>query len=230
MQIARGRRRVWLLAAALTAIWAAAMSIGSVGAQDAETHRFFGFSGDVTIDDQALEAGDEIVAMADGREIGRTTVNRAGAWILDVNSGDFTVSPCNVSFVVEGLSVDPQWDSCKLRVRLALSSPAGAESDEQSMSESGDSAMSDNETSEQAADEMESDESEDQLEAEQSETEPSAADEREIVRPAPPRTGTGGAAAASEAADWVQAAALTALLMFVIAVAAMLLSSRTDSR
>ena len=46
--------------------------------------RYFGFSGDVTIDGGPVEPGTVIVAMVDDEEVGRTTVNQAGAWILDV--------------------------------------------------------------------------------------------------------------------------------------------------
>ena len=71
--------------------------------------RFFGFSGDVTIDGGPVEPGTVIVAMVGDEEVGRTTVNQAGAWILDVNSADLPGDSCGVTFVVDGLRAPEEW-------------------------------------------------------------------------------------------------------------------------
>ena len=59
---------------------------------------------------------------------------------------------------------------------------------------------------------------------------PAPSQEREIVRPAPPSTGTGGVLAAEQSTNWPRAAAITALLMLAISVLALAISWRTDSR
>ena len=86
--------------------------------------RYFGFSGDVTIDGVPVEPGTVIVAMVDDEEVGRTTVNQAGAWILDVVMSDLNPDSCAVTFVVDGLRAPEEWPEegfCgELRLRLAL--------------------------------------------------------------------------------------------------------------
>ena len=220
MQLARGWRRLAVVSATLTL---ALLGIVSVGAQDSNTHRFFGFSGDVTIDDQPLAEGAEIVAMVDDVEIGRAKVNRAGAWILDVSTNDLKDSPCNVTFVFDGYRVDPGWDVCELRVRLAVTTPDGAQA--QQTEDSSDASADADEREAQAA---QTDGA--QLTSDDDDTEPGSSQEREIVRPAPPATGTGGVLAAEQSTNWPRAAAITALLMLAISVLALVISWRTDSR
>ncbi len=219
MQLALGWRRLAVAAATLTvALWACA----SVTAQDSNTHRFFGFSGDVTIDDQPLAPGAVIVAMVDDIEIGRTNVNQAGAWILDVNAKDFSNTPCNVTFVFDTHHVDPGWDTCELRVRLAVTTPGGAQTQQTE-----DSSGASNVTDEQAAESAQI--NGDELESEDNGAQSDASQERQIVRPAPPRTGTGGILPADQPTNWPRAAAITALLMFGLSLAALVISRRTDS-
>ena len=223
MQLAPGWRRLAVASATLMLVL---LGIVSVSAQDSNTHRFFGFSGDVTIDDQPLAEGAEIVAMVDDVEIGRTKVNRAGAWILDVNSNDLKDSPCNVTFVFDGHHVDPGWDTCELRVRLAVTTPNGGQAQQAQPTEDSSEASAD--ADEQEAQAAQTDGA--QLASDDDDTEPGSSQEREIVRPAAPATGTGGVLAAEQSTNWPRAAAITALLMLAISVLALVISWRTDSR
>ena len=52
-------------------------------------------------------------------------------------------------------------------------------------------------------------------------------DEREIIRPAPPLTGTGGLSA-DRMPNWARVAAITAVLTFVVATLALLFGRRSD--
>ena len=217
MQIALGWRR--FAGVVLATLTLALVGIGSVDAQDSNTQRFFGFSGDVTIDGQPLAQGAEIVATVNGIEIGRTNVNQAGAWILDVSSDDYTNSPCNISFVFDGHQVDPGWQTCELRVRLAVTTPGGAQAQ----------SAQDSSAAGAGTDEEEAEANGDQLMEEDDESEPASSEERQIVRPAPPRTGTGGILPAEQSTNWPSAAAITALVMFGLALAALVISRRTDS-
>ena len=231
MQVASGWR--WS-AVVLTTLLVVLVAGVSVTAQDNPVHRFFGFSVDITVDGEPLRPGDEIVALKDGNEIGRAAVNPAGAWIMDVDATLFNGGPCNVTFIIEGLQTDQEWDTCPLRVRLTLFSPpgstaSGSGSDSNSNSAVGGankpgSSTSANET-EQAADGAaagDSIEEDDEAEAQSSQA-------RQIVRPAAPRTGIGGILDSEEAANWPRAAAITALLTLTVALVALLISRRTDS-
>lgn len=173
--------------------------VSTASAQDSSsTHRFFSFLGDVTIDDARLQPGHEIVALIGEQEVGRATVNAAGAWILDVDANLLSSEPCNVSFVINGYRVDYDLDTCERRVRLALLTPAG---------DAGDSA------NQAAADDKNDDEDK---------------QDQGIVRPAPPRTGTGGLLDHAGSADWPRTAAITGVLMLIVSGVALLLSRSTD--
>ena len=230
MQVATGRRRLMVVLTAVSlAVLSALVVTLTASAQESSTHRFFGFSGDVTIDGEPLLQGDEIVGFKNGVEIGRSTVNSAGAWILDVDASLLATSPCEVTFVIRGLSADQSWDTCPLRVRLALVRPSGsADSGTQSANGAAGRAADDGSStsSEGATDALEADES-DSL-AGDDEQDAQALQEREIVRPAAPRTGTGGALGVGEETNWPRAAAVTALLIFAAAVVALLFARRSD--
>ena len=213
MQLARGWRRLAVVLATLTL---ALLGLHSVGAQDSDAHRFFGFAGDVTIDDQPLAQGSVIIAMVNDNEIGRTSVNQAGAWILDVDSKDFKNSPCNVTFVFDGHHVDPGWQTCELRVRLAITTPGG------------EPAQQSDDTAAETAESQSAESTSAEVDAEDDQ-EPASAQDQEIVRPAPPRTGTGGLTPAEQPTNWPRAAAITAVLMFGLALVALMISRRTDS-
>ncbi len=219
MQIALGWRRVAVVLATLAV---ALFGLSTVSAQDSDTHRFFGFAGDVTIDDQPLAQGAAIVAMVDDIEIGQTKVNQAGAWILDVSSKDFTNEPCNVTFVFDGHHIDPGWKTCELRVRLAVTTPGGAQAEQSEDSMAEDAGADEEEAAAEASNGGE-------LTTEDNDEEPAASEQTQIVRPAPPRTGTGGVLASEQSTNWPQAAAITALLMFGLTTAALIISRRTDS-
>lgn len=230
MQVATGRRRlVVVLTAVSLAVLSALFVTLTASAQESATHRFFGFSGDVTIDGEPLLPGDEIVGFKDGVEIGRSMVNSAGAWILDVDASLLEASPCEVTFVIRGLSAHQSWDTCPLRVRLALVRPPGSAdsgTDSENGSAGGAADDSSSTSSEGAADALEEDET-DSL-AGDDEQDAQSSQEREIVRPAAPRTGTGGALGVGEETNWPRAAAVTALLTFAVAVVALLIARRTD--
>ncbi|MDE2966881.1 MAG: hypothetical protein OXS30_05260 [Chloroflexota bacterium] len=230
MRVAIGWRR-WIVV--LAALSVALLGGAIAQAQSDPTHRFFGFYGDVTIDDNPLEPGALIVATIGEEEIGRATVNQAGAWILDVDPSHFEAGSCSLTFVVDGLRSDQEWDTCPLRVRLALysdgqeressgSPDAVADSGEQDDPASNESAIQADQAAaegeEPSGDQMADDEAADSEEQ-----------EREIVRPAAPRTGTGGLFATEDSTNWPRAAAITALLIFGIAIMALLIGRGTDS-
>ena len=230
MQVATGMRRpVTVLIAVSLAVLSVLVVTLTASAQESAAHRFFGFSGDVTIDGEPLLPGDEIFGFKDGVEIGRSTVNSAGAWILDVDGSLLDAGPCEVTFVVRGLSTHQSWDTCPLRVRLALVRPSGsADSGTQTANGSAGGAADNGSStsSEGASDALEGDET-DSL-AGDDEQGAQSLQEREIVRPAAPRTGTGGALGVGEDTNWPRAAAVTALLTFAFAVVALLIARRTD--
>ena len=222
------RRSVLVLAMlTLSVLSPALVGVASVGAQESDTERFFGFAGDVTIDGEPLTQGAVIVAMVDEVEVGRTVVNRAGAWIIDVVSDDFSNSPCNVSFVFDGRHADPGWETCESRVRLALRSPTPEGAQTEQAEQAGESSTASVDEDEQEAEAAETDDGE--LMSEDDGAEPAASQERQIVRPSVPSTGTGGVLAAEPSTNWPRAAALSALLMFGVAVAALVISRGTDS-
>ncbi len=233
MQVASGWRRSAVVLTALLVVLAAGVS---VTAQDNPIHRFFGFSGDITIDGEPLQPGNEIVAVQDGAEIGRATVNPAGAWIMDVDAALLDGGPCDVTFIIAGLQTDQDWDTCSLRVRLTLFSPPGStasesRSDNSSGGSGGSSAGNARDSStpgnpaERAADGADADGSiEDGDEAD-----PQSSQGQQIVRPAAPRTGSGGVLGSEGSTNWPRAAAITALLTLAVASVALLMSRRTDS-
>lgn len=224
MQVATGRRRWVVVLAALTIVLLGG-AVTSAQASDPIV-RFFGFSGDVTIDGEPVEAGAEIAAMVGDQEVGRTTVNQAGAWILDVNSEDLSGDPCLVTFVVDGLRAPEGWDCGELRLRLSLYSNG----------QSRDSSTTPDSQADADSDDAESSEPDDDTAQDGSQTAAGAEDDnesaeqaQEIVRPTAPRTGTGGMLDAENTTNWPRAAAITALLTCGIAVMALLMSRRTNS-
>lgn len=122
MQIAHVALPSRRLVAAVAALLIVLIGWTAIGAQDAPMYRFFGFAGDVTVDGEPIAPGTVIAASINGEEIGRTEVNAAGAWVLDVESEDFDELTCNITFEVEGLQARQPQDDCSLRVRLAFSS------------------------------------------------------------------------------------------------------------
>ena len=233
MQVAAAARRWIVVWSALTIVLIGGV-LTSVQASD-PILRFFGFSGDITIDGEAVGPGTVIAAMVGDEEIASTTVNQAGAWILDVNSADLNGDSCGVTFAIDGLRAPQEWDCGELRLRLALVSEGGtaassesavsADQDEQddpgvdeSAAESGDGSSQP--TGASSGDGAVSSDEDDGQATEES---------QRIVRPAAPRTGTGGALDAAESTNWPRAAAITALLMFGVAVLALLMSGRTNS-
>ena len=156
MQVTTGRR--WFVVLALVGAALLASTIAS--AQDPEdVHRFFGFQGDITIDGQSIGVGAEIVAMVGSEEIGRTAVNPANSWIIDVDAAHIE-SPCPVSFVVDGVRVDPDWEYCPSRVRLEL----GSSTEEAAVSEV-ESEQATDDASEAEEDTLAADDEEDVMEA-----------------------------------------------------------------
>lgn len=246
MQVAMARRLVSAMVAGLTLLlvgWA------SVAAQDPEVHRFFGFLGDVTVDGEPVGPGSRIKALLGDEVVGETVVNAAGAWILDVNRDVFGGSNCDVTFVINDLRAETAWETCTMRVRLALISPTaptmtasaadnvGATGDRSgaadqsgvSSTESAAATESDRaaeETEDQTAGEME----EETAEGGENGEDGTLVQSEELVRPKPPATGTGGIDDAGEHTNWPRAAAVTAALTLVAALAALLISRRTDGR
>ncbi len=227
MQVASGWRRSAVVLTALLVVLAAGVS---VTAQDNPIHRFFGFSGDVTIDGEPLQPGAEIVAAQDGNEIGRATVNPAGAWIMDIDAALLDGGPCDVTFIIEGLQTDQDWDTCSLRVRLTLFSPPGSTaSDNSSGGSGGGSATNTGDSSTPANPAKSADDGADADDSIGDEEDPQSSQGQQIVRPAAPRTGTGGVLGSEASTNWPRAAAITALLTLAIASVALLMSRRTDS-
>jgi len=177
----------------------------TLSAQDASMYRFFGFAGDVTIDGEPLEPGAVIVASVEGAEVGRAEVNAAGAFVLDVDSDDFDEATCNIVFEVNGLQGRQSGDDCSLRLRLVLSSDEAT------------GASSATEDDELATEDEE-------LATEDEELEQAGP----IVRPGTPSTGSGGLAETGSSSDWPRTAAITAALTLFAALAALVLSRRSD--
>ena len=233
MQVASGWRRSAVVLTALLVVLAGGVS---VTAQDNPIHRFFSFSGDITIDGEPLLPGAEIVAVQDGNEIGRATVNPAGAWIMDIDAALLDGGPCDVTFIIEGLQTDQDWDTCSLRVRLTLFSPPGSTDSgsgrETSPGRSGGGSASGGENEQHAdgavaADPNDTDPNDTLGDSDEGDSQSSQG--QQIVRPAAPRTGTGGVLASEGSTNWPRAAAITALLTLAIASVALLMSRRTDS-
>ncbi len=197
-------RRLGLAAVALIALVGASIA----GAQEPPQYRFFGFAGDVTIDGQPIPPGVVIAATIDGVEVARAEVNAAGAWVLGIASADFDADSCNLIFEVDGLQAMHSADDCSSRVRLALSSDDADLGEDLGGADDVDSAVAAEESSPSSEDELNQASS--------------------FVRPAPPRTGGGGLVESQSSAVWPRAAALTALLTLAVAVAALLLSRRSD--
>ena len=238
MQVATGRRRWMTVLAALSVV----LCIGILSSAQASDPivRFFGFKGDVTIDGAPVGSGTVIMAMVGEKEVGSTTVNQAGAWMLDVNSSDLRPDACGVTFVVDGVRAPDEWDCAELRVQLALlsagqerdsgSSPESEDGGERSEPDSGepDSGEPAEESATDGSPETAEDDAGDEMEAEDSAEESDEPTET-IVRPAAPGTGTGGALDDGDSTNWPLAAAITALMTFGVAVMALLLSRRTNS-
>ena len=180
---------------------------GFASAQESNvTHRFFGFSGDVTIDGEPLPAGALILGVVDGTEIGRTIVNQAGAWILTVDGSYVVEGDCNVTLVFDDLAASLSGESCPLRVRIDLLSgrPPPPESTAQAeQSAVDDNSAPDNQSAASA-----------EVSAEGGETESSGTTQSRIVRPRAPKTGSGGVNQATDAGsnDWQAATAIAVVL------------------
>ena len=228
MQFVRAWRRAAAVVVALLILgagWSAA------AAQDPEVHRFFGFLGDVTIDGDPVGPGSTIAALVDDEVVGETTVNAAGAWILDIDAALFDGGDCNITFVVNDLRAETAWDTCTMRVRLALASPVEqAAPDSEPEAASTTEADQSEASSEESASDAESEVAEDMMEEEQEAEEDDGAlvQSEELVRPNTPRTGSGGILDEGGSANWARTAAVTAALTLVAAIAALLLSRRTD--
>lgn len=233
MQVATGVQR-WIVV--LTAV--AIVLFGGVVtlAQSSDpVVRFFGFSGDVTINGEPVGPGTTIAAVVDDEEIGRTTVNQAGAWILDVNSADLSPDSCSVTFVVDGLRAPDEWDCGELRVRIALAregqepdssgSPDSPAEDEQDDAVSSQPAESNGESGSQAGAEQDDG---DELSTER-DGDNQVEQSQRIVRPGAPSTGTGGVLDTQESTNWPRAVAITAILTFGVALIALLMGGRTNS-
>jgi hypothetical protein len=228
MGVASGRRQ-WLALLAVVSVVLFGDVFASAQASD-PVFRFFGFKGDVTIDGEPLAPGTEIVAIVNDEEVGRATVNQSGAWILDVSRSDLDEASCGVTFVVDGLSAPEKWDCSNLRLRLALFSD-GEQRDsaelideqagegEQDATKSGEEGDANDATG--AASDAELTSSDD-------DSDETAQQEQGIVRPAAPRTGTGGVLDADESTNWPRAAAITALVTLGVAVVALLMGWRSD--
>ena len=230
MQVAMARRRI---AAVLVALSIVALGWSSIGAQDPEVRRLFGFLGDITIDGEPVGPGSTIAALVDDEVVAETVVNAAGAWILDVETAVFGGGDCNLTFVVNDLRAETAWETCTMRVRLALTSPEGATT---TVSESDAPAstaadQSDDSATEPAAD-AEPDAAEDELEEEIADQEDDGgpAQSEELVRPRTPLTGSGGILEEVGSTNWARTAAVTAALTLIAALAALLISRRTDGR
>lgn len=233
MQVATGVQR-WIVV--LTAVTIVLFGGVVTSAQSSDPIvRFFGFSGDVTINGEPIGPGTTIAAMVGDEEIGSTTVNQAGAWILDLNLPDLDPDSCAVTFVVDGLRAPDEWDCGELRVRLALVRE-GQEPDSSDSPDSQGESEQDDAVSSQPADS--SGESGSQASAEQDDGDELSTERdgdkrveqsQRIVRPGAPSTGTGGVLDAQESTNWPRAVAITALLTFGVALIALLMGGRTNS-
>jgi len=197
--------------------------------------RFFGFSGDVTINGEPVGPGTTIAAMVGDEEIGSTAVNQAGAWILDIYVSDLSPDSCTMALVVDGLRAPEEWHCGEARVRLALVRD-GQDGDSSSAPDSLEESEEDETVQSQPADangESGSQASAEQDDADESTTEAGedtgVEQSQNIVRPGAPSTGTGGVLHAEESTNWPRAVAITALLTFGIALVALLMGGRTNS-
>lgn len=228
MRVASGRRQ-WL---ALLAVVSVALFGGAFASAQASDpgFRFFGFRGDVTIDGEAVAPGTEIVAMVGDEEVGRTKVNQSGAWILDVSKSDLDEDSCGVTFIVDGLRAPEEWDCSNLRLRLALfSNGEQRDSTVQVDAQAGEAEDDAPESSGQGdADEADSTAAGAEQASSDDDSDGTAQQERQIVRPAAPRTGTGGVLNDDESTNWPRAAAITALVTLGVAVVALLMGWRSD--
>ena len=197
--------------------------------------RFFGFSGDVTINGEPVGPGTTIAAVVGDEEIGSTTVNQAGAWILDLILSDLDPASCSVAFVVDGLRAPGEWHCGEPRVRIARVRE-GQEPDSSDTTASQEEGAQDDAVSSQPADA--NGEGGSQAGAEQDGGDASSTEHdgdkrveqsREIVRPGAPSTGTGGVLDTQESTNWPRAVAITALLTFGVALIALLMGGRTNS-
>ena len=291
------RQRRWVVgtATALVVLAIALLATPSTSAQEREVSAwFYGFNLDITIDGEPVEPGVEIVAFKGDVEIGRATVNPAGAWFLYYDARNFAGGPCDVTFIIGAVQTTPGWESCELRVRLVLLT-TGDGSEEQETEESGEStdAVDDDQTeatdgADDGSDLLEeevvedgdgagdgsdlleeddegvgddADDESDLLEEEVVEVgddtdlmeeegdevgestedstteqvgdgddgaEESVTETREIIRPATPLTGSGSLVPSDQMPNWARAASITALLIFIIAVVALIFARRTD--
>ena len=291
------RQRRWVVgtATALVVLAIALLATPSTSAQEREVSAwFYGFNMDITIDGEPVEPGVEIVAFKGDVEIGRATVNPAGAWFLYYDARNFAGGPCDVTFIIGAVQTTPGWESCELRVRLVLLT-TGDGSEEQETEESGEStdAVDDDQTeatdgADDGSDLLEeevvedgdgagdgsdlleeddegvgddADDESDLLEEEVVEVgddtdlmeeegdevgestedstteqvgdgddgaEESVTETREIIRPATPLTGSGSLVPSDQMPNWARAASITALLIFIIAVVALIFARRTD--
>ena len=206
MQVAMAGRRI---AAVLVALSIVAVGWSSIGAQDPEVHRFFGFLGDITIDGEPVGPGSTIAALVDDEVVAETVVNAAGAWILDVETAVFGGGDCNLTFVVNDLRAETAWETCTMRVRLALTSPEGATTTSVSESDAPASTaadQSDDSATEPAAD-AEPDAAEDELEEEIAE-----ARKTTTARLSPRNSCGPGRPSPEAAASWKRSEARTGLV------------------
>lgn len=198
--------------------------------------RFFGFSGDVTIDGAPVEPGTAVVAMVGDEEVGRTTVNLAGAWVLDVNSADLPADACGVTFVVDDLRAPEEWDCGEPRLRIALvrdgqeRDSSGSSTGSPGESDQADSATSDADEAdgENGSPAIAEQDDGDQMSADD-EGDEDADESRQIIRPSAPSTGTGGVLEDQHSTNWPRAVAITALLTFGAALVALLMGRRTNN-
>ena len=224
MQFVRAWRRAAAVVAALLILWG---GWSAAAAQDTEVHRFFGFLGDITIDGDPIGPGSTIVALVDGDVAGETTVNAAGAWILDIDAAVFDGGDCNITFVVNDLRAETAWDTCTMRVRLALLSPVEQAAPD-SESDAASSASADQSEASSTESKVAEDDKEEEMEEEGDNG--TLVQSEELVRPNTPRTGTGGILDKGGSANWARTAAVTAALTLAAALAALLISRRTDGQ
>lgn len=222
MPVARASRRI---ASVTVAMLILAISWSAISAQDAGVHRFFGFLGDITVDGEPVGPGSTIAAKVDGVIADIAVVNAAGAWILDLDSDLFEDGNCNITFVVNELEADTPWETCTMRVRLALVSPGGQTGAEPDSEES--DSLTDAGSGDSDSDSVEGGSEAEQAGGDEDGKQPMA-QAGEIVRPEPPSTGTGGVLEANGGTDWVRAVAVTAMLTLLAAAAALLISRRSD--
>lgn len=122
----------------LLALFTALLAVATADGQEVPTHRFYGLKGDVTIDGQALEPGETIIAWHGDREIGRTTVLADGSWLIDVEVEQFP-DRCSVRFSVQSVVGTHSWTNCNLRVKMAFEDGKQLEPDPPSVEDEDDS-------------------------------------------------------------------------------------------